>query len=194
MAAGREDLVMSQEVVKEAKHRMEKVEADLRAELGTMRTGRASVTILDSIKVDYYGTPTPIREMAKLTVGDPTTLLIQAWDVSLLPQIEKAILTSDLGLNPGNDGKLIRVPIPALTDERRKDMVKHLHKVLEGHRTAVRNIRRDVNESFKKLLKEKKMSEDEEKRGLDEVQKVTDQTIAHLDEMGKNKEKEVLSI
>lgn len=185
---------MSQEVIKDAKHRMEKVEADLRAELSTMRTGRASVTILDSVKVDYYGTPTAIREMAKLTVGDPTTLLIQAWDVSLLPQIEKAIRTSDLGLNPGNDGKVIRVPIPALTDERRRDMVKHLHKVLEGHRTAVRNIRRDVNESFKKLLKEKKMSEDEEKRGLDEVQKVTDQTIAHLDELGKNKEKEILAV
>jgi len=185
---------MSQEVIKDAKHRMEKVEADLRAELSTMRTGRASVTILDSVKVDYYGTPTAIREMAKLTVGDPTTLLIQAWDVSLLPQIEKAIRSSDLGLNPGNDGKVIRVPIPALTDERRKDMVKHLHKVLEGHRTAVRNIRRDVNESFKKLLKDKKMSEDEEKRGLDEVQKVTDQTIARLDEMGKNKEKEILSV
>ena len=185
---------MSQEVIKEAKHRMEKVEADLRTELSTMRTGRASVTILDSIKVDYYGTPTAIREMAKLTVGDPTTLLIQAWDVSLLPQIEKAIRSSDLGLNPGNDGKVIRVPIPALTDERRKDMVKHLHKVLEGHRTAVRNIRRDVNESFKKLLKDKKMSEDEEKRGLDEAQKVTDQTIARLDEMGKNKEKEILSV
>ena len=185
---------MSQEVIKDAKHRMEKVETDLRAELSTMRTGRASVTILDSVKVDYYGTPTAIREMAKLTVGDPTTLLIQAWDVSLLPQIEKAIRSSDLGLNPGNDGKVIRVPIPALTDERRKDMVKHLHKVLEGHRTAVRNIRRDVNESFKKLLKDKKMSEDEEKRGLDEVQKVTDQTIARLDEMGKNKEKEILSV
>ena len=185
---------MSQEVIKEAKHRMEKVEADLRAELSTMRTGRASVTILDHVKVDYFGTPTAIKEIAKLTVGDPTTLLIQAWDVSLLPQIEKAIRASDLGLNPANDGKVIRVPIPALTDERRKEMVRHLHKVLEGHRTAVRNIRRGVNDSFKKLLKEKKMSEDDEKRGLEEVQKVTDQTIARLDEMGKNKEKEILAV
>ena len=185
---------MSQEVIKEAKRKMEKVEADLRAELSTMRTGRASVTILDHVRVDYYGTPTAIREMAKLSVGDPTTLLVQAWDVSLLPLIEKAIRSSDLGLNPANDGKVIRVPIPALTDERRKEMVKHLRKVLEGHRTAVRNIRRDVNDSFKKLLKEKKMSEDDERKRLEEAQKLTDLTIAHLDEMEKNKEKEILAV
>ena len=185
---------MSQEVLKEARKRMEKVEADLRAELGTLRTGRASVTLLDHVKVDYYGTPTPIREVGKLSVGDPTTLLVQAWDVSLLPHIEKAIRSSDLGLNPANDGKVIRVPIPALTDERRKEMVKHLHKVLEGHRTAVRNIRRDVVESFRKMLKDKKMSEDDERRGLDEAQKLTDQTIGRLDEMGKNKEKEILTV
>jgi ribosome recycling factor len=170
---------MSHEVIKQAKQRMEKVEADLRAELATMRTGRASVSILDHIKVDYYGTPTPLREVGKLAIGDPTTLLVQPWDVSILPFIEKAIRSSDLGLNPANDGKVIRVPIPALTDERRKEIVKHLHKVLENHRTAVRNIRRDINDSFKKLLKDKKMSEDEEKRGLEEAQKLTDQTIAH---------------
>jgi ribosome recycling factor len=184
---------MSQETLKEARSKMEKVEADLRAELGTLRTGRASVTLLDHVRVDAYGSPTPIKELAKLSVGDPTTLLIQAWDVSLLPVIEKAIRSSDLGLNPANDGKVIRVPIPALTDERRQEMVKHLHKVLEGHRTAVRNIRRDVNDGFKKLLKDKKMSEDEERKGLAEVQKLTDQVIARLDEMGKNKEKEILS-
>ena len=183
-----------QEVLKEAKRRMEKVESDLRAELATMRTGRASVSILDHVKVDYYGTPTPIRELAKLAVGDPTTLLIQAWDVSLLPHIEKAIRASDLGLNPANDGKVLRVPIPALTDERRKEMVKHLHKVLEGHRTAVRNIRREVVEAFRKMLKDKKMSEDDERHGLEDAQKLTDQTIAHLDEMGKNKEKEILAV
>jgi ribosome recycling factor len=185
---------MTHEVLKQARQRMEKVEADLRAELATLRTGRASVSILDHIKVDYYGTPTPIREVGKLAVSDPTTLTIQAWDVSILPHIEKAIRASDLGLNPANDGKIIRVPIPALTDERRKDLVKHLHKVLENHRTAVRNIRRDVNDSFKKLLKDKKMSEDDEKKGLDEAQKLTDQTIARLDEAGKNKEKEILSV
>jgi len=185
---------MTQDVIKEAKRRMEKVEGDLRAELGTLRTGRASVTLLDHVKVDYYGTPTPIKETAKLAVGDPTTLLIQAWDPSILPAIEKAIRVSDLGLNPANDGKVIRVPIPALTDERRKEIVKHLHKVLEGHRTAVRNIRRDVIESFRKMLKDKKMSEDDERRGLDEAQKLTDQTITRLDEMGKNKEKEILAV
>ena len=185
---------MSQEVLKDARKRMEKVEADLRAELATMRTGRASVSLLDHVKVDYYGTPTPIKEVGKMTVSDPTTLLVQAWDVSLLPHIEKAIRSSDLGLNPANDGKVIRVPIPPLTDERRKEMVKHLHKVLEGHRTAVRNIRRDINDSFKKLLKEKKMSEDDEHKALDEAQKLTDQTIARLDEAGKNKEKEILTV
>jgi ribosome recycling factor len=185
---------MSQETLKEARSKMEKVEADLRAELGTLRTGRASVTLLDHVRVDAYGSPTPIKELAKLSVGDPTTLLVQAWDVSLLPAIEKAIRSSDLGLNPANDGKVIRVPIPALTDERRQEMVKHLHKVLEGHRTAVRNIRRDVNDGFKRLLKDKKMSEDEERKGLAEVQKLTDQVIARLDEMGKNKEKEILSV
>src|SRR3972149_5919086 len=185
---------MSQEVLKEARKRMEKVEADLRAELGTLRTGRASVTLLDHVKVDYYGPPTPIREVGKLSVGDPTTLLIQAGDVSLLPHIEKAIRSSDLGLNPSNDGKVVRVPIPALTDERRKELAKHLHKVLEGHRTAVRNIRRDINDSFKKMLKDKKMSEDDERKGLEEAQKLTDQTIARLDEMGKNKEKEILAV
>ncbi|HWP84198.1 MAG TPA: ribosome recycling factor [Terriglobia bacterium] len=183
---------MSQDVLKESRKRMEKVEADLRAELATMRTGRASIALLDHVRVDAYGAPTPIKEVAKLSVGDPTTLLVQPWDVSLLPHIEKAIRSADLGLNPANDGKIIRVPIPPLTDERRKEMVKHLHKVLENHRTAIRNIRRDVNDSFKKLLKEKKMSEDEERRGLEQAQKLTDEFIAKIDELGKNKEKEIL--
>src|SRR3989337_2435299 len=168
---------MTQEAIKEAKRRMEKVEEDLRAEVATLRTGRASVTLLDHVRVDYYGTPTPIKELAKLSVADPTTVLIQAWDVSVLPQVEKAIRSSDLGLNPANDGKVIRVPIPALTDERRKELVRHLHKVLEAHRTGIRNVRRDVNDSFKKMLKEKKISEDEEKRALEEVQKATDQAV-----------------
>ena len=173
---------------------MEKVEQDLRVELATIRTGRASVSLLDHVKVDYYGTPTPIKELAKLSVSDPTTLVVQAWDPSVLPQIEKAIRSSDLGLNPANDGKIVRIPIPALTEERRKELVRHLHKVLEEHRTAVRNIRRDTNEVFKKLLKEKKIAEDEERRALEEVQKITDQTISHLDETGKNKEKEILAV
>lgn len=185
---------MTQEAIKEAKRRMEKVEGDLRAELATLRTGRASVTILDHVKVDYYGTPTPIKELAKLAVSDPTTLVVQAWDPSVLPQVEKAIRSADLGLNPVNDGKLLRVPIPALTEERRKEMVKHLHKVVEAHRTSARNVRRDTNEAFKKLLKDKKISEDDEHRAIDEVQKLTDQTIARLDETSKNKEKEILAV
>ncbi|MBI4465203.1 MAG: ribosome recycling factor [Acidobacteria bacterium] len=184
---------MTHEAMKEAKRRMEKAAEDLRAELATLRTGRASISLLDHVKVDYYGTPTPVRQVATLTVADPTTLLVQAWDPTLLPQVEKAIRSADLGLNPANDGKVLRVPIPPLTEERRKEMVRHLHKLLEAHRTAVRNIRRDTNEAFKKLLKEKKISEDEERRALEEVQKLTDQSIAQLDELGKNKEKEILS-
>ncbi|MBI4459990.1 MAG: ribosome recycling factor [Acidobacteria bacterium] len=185
---------MTQAAIQEAKRRMEKVEQDLRAELATIRTGRASVSLLDHIKVDYYGTPTPIKDLTKLSVSDPTTLVVQPWDISILPQIEKAIRSSDLGLNPANDGKLIRIPIPALTEERRKELVRHLHKVLEDHRTAARNIRRETNEIFKKLLKEKKIAEDEERRDLEEVQKLTDQTISRLEELGKNKEKEILAV
>ena len=185
---------MTQEAIREAKQRMEKVEADLRAELATVRTGRASVSILDHVRADYYGTPTPIKEMAKVTVADPTTLVVQPWDPSVLAEVEKAIRSADLGLNPMSDGKLLRVPIPVLTEERRKEMVKHLHKIVEAHRTAARNIRRDTNDAFKKLLKDKNIAEDEEKRALDEVQKLTDQTIAHLDEMSRNKEKEILTV
>ena len=185
---------MTQETIKEAKQRMEKVEADLRGELASVRTGRASVAILDHVRADYYGTPTLIKEMAKISVADPTTLVVQPWDPSVLGEVEKAIRGADLGLNPMSDGKLLRVPIPVLTEERRKEMVKHLHKIVEAHRTAARNIRRDANDAFKKLLKDKKIAEDAEKRALDEVQKLTDQTIANLDEMSKNKEKEILTV
>jgi ribosome recycling factor len=185
---------MTADAIKEAKRRMEKVGGDLRAELATLRTGRASVTLLDHIKVDYYGTPTPIKQVATLSVPDATTVTIQAWDPTVLPAIEKAIRISDLGLNPANDGKVLRVPIPPLTEERRKDMVKHLHKVLENHRTAVRNIRRETNDGFKKQLKDKKISEDDEKKALEETQKLTDHWIAQVDEIGKNKEKEILSV
>src|SRR5689334_3328522 len=153
---------MSQQTVIDAKKRMEKVEADLRAELATLRTGRASITLLDHVRFDYYGTLTPLKEAAKLSVTDPTTLSVQPFDPSIIGDIEKAIRSADLGLNPANDGKVIRVPIPALTDERRREMVKHLHKVLELHRTGVRNIRRDVNDALKKMLKDKTISEDDE--------------------------------
>jgi len=185
---------MSQQIVVDAKKRMEKVEADLRAELATLRTGRASISLLDHVRFDYYGTPTPLKEAAKLSVTDPTTLSVQPFDPSIIGDIEKAIRSADLGLNPANDGKVVRVPIPALTDERRKEMVKHLHKVLELHRTGVRNIRRDVNDALKKMLKDKTISEDDERRAMDEAQKTTDQAIMRLDEMGKNKEKEITTV
>ena len=185
---------MTQETIHDAKQRMEKVEADLQAELATVRTGRASVTILDNVRADYYGTPTLIKEMAKVSVADPTMLVVQPWDPSVLPQVEKAIRSADLGLNPMNDGKILRVPIPTLTEERRKEMVKRLHKIVEAHRTAARNIRRDANDAFKKMLKEKTIAEDAEHRALDEVQKLTDQTIANLDELSTNKEKEILTV
>ena len=185
---------MTAEAIKEGKRRMEKVGDDLRAELATLRTGRASVTLLDHVMVNYYGTATPIKQLATLSVPDATTIVIQSWDPTVLPEIERAIRSSDLGLNPANDGKIVRVPIPPLTEDRRKDMVKHLHKVLEAHRTSVRNIRRETNESFKKLLKDKEISEDDERRALEEVQKMTDHWISQVDEIGKFKEKEILSI
>jgi ribosome recycling factor len=144
--------------------------------------------------VDYYGTPTPISQAATIGIPEPTMLTVQPWDASLLSSIEKAIRSSDLGLNPMSDGKMLRIPIPALTEERRKDLVKHLHKVLENHRTAIRNIRRDSNDALKKLLKDKKISEDDEKRGLEEVQRITDDFIAKLDAQGQSKEKEILEM
>jgi len=158
----------------QAKTRMTKALEDCRHELAGVRTGRASVSMLDPIRVDYYGTPTPISQVATIGIPEPALLTVQPWDASLIAAIEKAIRSSDLGLNPMSDGKMLRVPIPALTEERRKDLVKHLHKVLENHRTAIRNIRRDSNDALKKLLKDKKISEDDEKRGLDEIQKATD--------------------
>src|SRR5438876_2890047 len=173
--------------------RMEKAVEDFRKEMATTRTGRANVHMLDGVNVDYYGTQTPLNQIATVH-AEAQLITVQAWDTSQLQVIEKAIRSADLGLNPMNDGKIIRVPVPPLTEERRKDMVKHLHKVLEAHRTSVRNIRRDTNESFKKLLKDKKISEDDERRALEEVQKMTDQWIAQVDEIGKNKEKEIMSI
>jgi ribosome recycling factor len=182
------------ETLAQAKTRMSKALEDFQAELATVRTGRASVSLLEHIKVDYYGTPTPLNQVATLGVPEPHLLTVQPWDASLLAAMDKAIRSSDLGLNPMNDGKILRVPIPALTEERRKELVKHLHKVLENHRLAVRNIRRDANEAFKKLLKDKKISEDDEKRSLEEVQKLTDEFIEKLDAQGKVKEKEIMEM
>ena len=173
---------------------MGKAADDLRAELASLRTGRASTGLLEHLKVEYYGTPTPLNQVATLGVPDPSLLTVQPWDPSLLPAIEKIIRSADLGLNPVNDGKILKVPIPALTEERRKELVKHLHKVLENHRTAVRNIRRDANEELKKLLKDKQISEDDEHRALEEIQKLTDDTMEKLESVGKAKEKEILEM
>ncbi len=176
------------------KSRMEKAVEDFRKEMAAVRTGRASVHMLDGITVDYYGTQTPLNQMGNVSAPEPQMITVQPWDISQLATIEKAIRSSDLGLNPMNDGKLIRVPVPVLTEERRKDLVKHLHKVLEEHRTAIRNIRRDGNDGIKKQMKDKKITEDEERRALEELQKLTDDEIKKMEEMSKAKEKEVLSI
>jgi ribosome recycling factor len=177
-----------------AKSRMEKAVTDLQHAMATIRTGRASVSLLDHIRVDYYGTPTPINQLANLHVPEPTLITVQPWDVSQIGAIEKAIRASDLGLNPANDGKLVRIPIPPLNEERRKELVKHLHTVAEDHRVAIRNIRRDGNEAVKKLLKDKKITEDEDRRGHDEIQKMTDLYMQKLDQAARNKEKEILEI
>src|SRR6266851_3282759 len=182
------------EVEAGAKQRMEKAISDLQHAISTIRTGRASLSIFDGLKVDYYGTPTSLNQLANLHVPEPALITIQPWDVSQIGPIEKAIRSSDLGLNPANDGKLIRIPIPPLNEERRKELVKHLHTVAEDHRVAIRNIRRDGNEVVKKLLKDKKIAEDEERRALDEVQKMTDTYMLKLDQAAKNKEKEILEM
>jgi ribosome recycling factor len=150
--------------------------------------------MLDTVNVDYYGTQTPLNQLATIHAPEPQMITVQPFDPSAMVNIEKAIRTADLGLNPMNDGKIIRVPVPALTEERRKEMVKHLHKILEEHRTAVRNIRRDGNDAIKKAMKDKKITEDDEKRALDEIQKLTDDEIKKMEEMSKGKEKEVLEI
>jgi ribosome recycling factor len=182
------------EVEASAKSRMEKALTDLQHAMASIRTGRASVSIFDNLKVDYYGTPTPLNQLANLHVPEPTMITIQPWDVSQIGAIDKAIRGSDLGLNPANDGKILRVPIPPLTEERRKEIVKRLHHVAEDHRVALRNIRRDANEHLKKLLKDKSISEDDERRALDEVQKMTDAQMAKIDTASKAKEKEILDI
>ncbi len=183
---------MIKETLEKTKTRMQKASEDLRHELATLRTGRASVSLLDHLRVDYYGVPTPLSQVATLGTPEPTLLTVQPWDSSLLAVLDKAIRSSDLGLNPVNDGKVLRVPIPPLTEERRRDMVKHVHKVLENHRTAVRNIRRDANDELKQLLKDKKISEDDEKRGLENIQKLTDEFVVKLEGQGKSKEQEIL--
>jgi ribosome recycling factor len=173
---------------------MEKAVSDLQHEMATIRTGRATLGILDHIRVDSYGTPTPLNQLANLHVPEPSLITIQPWDVSQIGPIEKAIRVSDLGLNPANDGKIIRLPIPPLTEERRKELVKRLHAAAEHHRVGVRGIRRDGNEAVKRLLKDKKITEDDDKRSLDDIQKLTDAHMAKLDQAAKTKEKEILEI
>jgi ribosome recycling factor len=185
---------MSREEIATTGQRMQKAVEDLRRELAGIRTGRASISLFDSIEVDYYGSQTPINQVASLAIPDPSLITIQPYDTSMIGAIEKAIQASDLGLNPGNDGRLIRIPIPPLNEERRKELAKHVHKVLEDHRTAVRNIRRDTNDAMKKQLKAKEISEDEERRALDEIQKLTDEYIRKLEEVAKAKEDEILTV
>ncbi len=182
------------EIQLETQDRMEKTVEDLRREMGSLRTGRASVHLLDAIRVDYYGAVTPLSQVANLSAPDPSLLQIQPWDSSQIGAIEKAIQTSDLGLNPQNDGKIIRLPIPPLTQERRQQFVKQLHQMTEKHRVGARNLRREANEAVKKLEKEKIVSEDESRRAQDGIQELTDQTIKTLDATSAAKEKEIMEI
>lgn len=177
-----------------AKTRMEKALAGLQHEMASIRTGRASVSLFDNIRVDYYGTPTPINQVGTLHVPEASLVTVQPWDVSQIGAIEKAIRSSDLGLNPSNDGKIIRIPIPALTEERRKEIVKRLHHIAEDHRVTIRNIRRDANEACRKMLKDKVISEDDERRALEDTQKMTDSYMQKLEQVVKAKEKEILEI
>ena len=176
------------------KRRMDQAVATFQANLAATRTGRASVHMLDQVKVDYYGTPTPVSQIGQVSTPEPQLILIAPWDPTILKDIEKAITVAELGLNPQSDGKVIRIPVPPMTEERRRDVVKHLNKVLEEHRTAIRNVRRDGNDLLKKLAKDKKISEDEEKRALEEVQKMTDEEIRRMEELSRKKEIEGMQV
>lgn len=184
----------SKDALAQARARMEKAVDDFRRELAGIRTGRANVALLDHIRVDYHGSSMPINQLGTVTIPDPMMLVISPWDPGAVSLIDKAIRTSDLGLNPTNDGKVIRLPVPALTEERRKDLVRHLHKVLENHRTAVRNVRRDIKEAIEHLEKEKKASEDERKRAVEELDKVTHSETKKIEDLSAAKEKEILEL
>jgi ribosome recycling factor len=176
------------------KRRMDQAVATFQASLASTRTGRASVHMLDQIKVDYYGTHTPISQLAQLSTPEPQLIVISPYDPTILKEVEKTIQASDLGFNPISDGKVLRIPVPPMTEERRRDVCKHISKVLEEHRTAVRNVRRDGNDALKKLAKDKKISEDEEKRAFEEVQKMTDEEIRRMEELSRKKEIEVMQV
>jgi ribosome recycling factor len=175
-----------------ARTRMDKVLADLQQEMAHIRTGRASISLLDSVRVDYYGSPVPLNQVAQLHVPEPAMITVQPWDASTIRDIEKAIRSADLGLNPSNDGKIVRVPIPPLTEERRRDLAKKLSHIAEERRVNLRNIRRDANEDLKRMLKDKLISEDDERQALASIQKLTDSQIAKVDQAAKAKEKEIL--
>ncbi len=177
-----------------AKTRMEKAVEDFRKELTSVRTGRANAAILDQVRVDYHGTPMPVNQLGSVTIPDPGMLVISPWDPTAVAIIDKAIRSSDLGLNPTNDGKVVRIPIPSPTEERRKELVKHIHKALENHRTAIRNIRRDLKEAIDKLEKDKKISQDEQKRALDELDKLSHAETKKVEDLCATKEKEVMEI
>jgi len=182
------------ELSADLKRRMDHAVTAFQSNLASIRTGRASAHMLDSIKVDYYGTSTPISQLAQVSAPEAQLIVISPWDPTVLKEIERAIQTSDLGFNPQSDGKIIRVPVPPMTEERRRDVVKHLNRVLEEQRTAVRNVRRDGNDALKKLAKDKKVSEDDEKRALEEVQKMTDEEIRRMEELARKKEAEVMQV
>jgi ribosome recycling factor len=182
------------DVIKDTRPRMDTVIEDFRRKLSTVRTGRAAISLLDSVMVDYYGTMTPLNQMASVHAPEPQMLTVQPWDQTQVAAIEKAVRASDLGLNPSNDGKLVRIPIPPLTEERRKQLAKQVHEIAEDHRTAVRNIRRDANERLKKMLKDKQISEDNERDGLEEVQKLTNTYIGKIDNLAKSKETELTNV
>jgi ribosome recycling factor len=185
---------MDDKVVKETEGKMEKTLASLKADLNKVRTGRASLALFDDIRIDYYGTPTPLNQVATLAVPEPRMITIQPWDTSIAAEIEKAILKSELGLNPMNDGKIIRIPIPRLTEERRKDLVKVVKKMGEGAKVSVRNIRREGNDQLKNLEKNKKISQDDLRQLIDKVQTFTDKYIEKTDEILSAKEKEIMEI
>jgi ribosome recycling factor len=187
-------IATTKDAIAAARTRMEKAVDDFRKETSSLRTGRANAMLLDGVRVDYHGTPMPVNQLGTVTVPDATMLVIAPWDASAVAMIDKAIRTADLGLNPTNDGKVVRVPIPAPTEERRKDMVKLLHKMLENHRTAVRNVRRDSKEAIEKLEKEKKISEDEKKRALDELEKISHAETKKIEDLSALKEREVMGL
>jgi ribosome recycling factor len=182
------------EVIKETKPKMQSTIEDLKRKLGGVRTGRANITLLDNIVVDYYGTLTPLNQMASVSVPESQLLAVQPWDATQIGEIEKAINSANLGINPSNDGKMIRLPIPPLNEERRQQLAKQVHEIAEEHKIAIRNIRQSSNNDLKKMLNEKEISEDNERSGLDEVQKLTDDHVKQIDELSKKKEEEILTV